>query len=290
VLFSYLLSKLPALKTIDLSETFYNSDRLYGLLNPVLTRISDLKIYYNHEAQEMQTTERVRTVIETTTSIQELALNIGAVIAGPTSTGTAISRPKVLRLEAIGKKHHFIRPNALGWIWDHCGEVTELQLETVALNYFQQLPRYIDTMSSLIKLVLGKPEESPYVPLYPDNLVAALLRAGRGWTTVECGQKVEFGQNSVDAILGHCSSLECLHISRIKPRINMSDILDRCGRLQELNTLKNRTSCNIVIPSVHGKEFQYSDNNDDGDNDQTSRSWSSEGSLRMLSIKISGIG
>ncbi|KAG0027876.1 hypothetical protein BGZ81_005187 [Podila clonocystis] len=283
-LLQHAISKFTGITELHLQEGFYNSDRLYKLLSPTMGMITHLKITCNNNGKDLRSLERLRSLLESTDSIDTLVLSIGNIIAEPASSATIMSKPTVLRLINLGRKLDMKAAKALSWLWQSCGDVKELELQAIDWSAMQQMPTVIQRMTVLTVIILGKEEVSPSCKEFSSTQIASIVKAGIGWIEIRCGQTAEVGRDAVQAIIQYAATLKTLHICRVEEGTKISPILASCGNLEEFVTIKNRRFCNVRIPEVKARELL--EKQEDG----SLWPWKSEKSLKHLAMRVSATG
>ncbi|KAK3810907.1 MAG: hypothetical protein J3Q66DRAFT_350467 [Benniella sp.] len=171
------------------------------------------------------------------------------------------------------------------WLWKRCSRIEKLHVDALDRFILQSLPVSMSTtMFNLDKICLG----AGYMigQHLTDNVVAALLSGSRkGWKVVQAGSSSEFGNDAVEALTKHVSTLEELSVGMCHgPTGNdLVQILASAPRLHTFGFCGERSTGNMY-PCFSADKFV--------DRDPSTGSlatWACETSLKVLIAKIRGI-
>ncbi|KAK3811090.1 MAG: hypothetical protein J3Q66DRAFT_443345 [Benniella sp.] len=183
------------------------------------------------------------------------------------------------------------------WIWKRCGHVNHLRVRKIGKSTPSLLQAMLAHMPNLQKITVGdysilrdmpyldaEMGDMPYLNAeMSDDVVAALFSGSRhGWKSVSIWGTVNFGQESMNTLAMHYSTLEEFYIDGHcgLPSSDLVQVLKSCPHL---HTLSYADSCYDCY-TVHGSTFVDLDP-DTG----LLKPWLCEGSLKSLTVKIHGI-
>ncbi|KAK3811093.1 MAG: hypothetical protein J3Q66DRAFT_58718 [Benniella sp.] len=173
------------------------------------------------------------------------------------------------------------------WMWKRCGQVNHLRVHEIDKSTSSLVQAMLAHMPNLQKITVGDDSTLRDIPHMnaemEDDVVAALLSGSRhGWKSVSIRGTVNFGQETMNTLAMHYSTLEEFYIN---DRCDMpsSDLVQVLSSCPHLHTLSYADDCYDCY-TVHGSTFVDLDP-DTG----LLKPWLCEGSLKRLTVKIHGI-
>ncbi|KAK3811091.1 MAG: hypothetical protein J3Q66DRAFT_404481 [Benniella sp.] len=173
------------------------------------------------------------------------------------------------------------------WMWKRCGQVNHLRVHKIDKSTPSLVQAMLAHMPNLQKITVGDSSSlrgMPYVNAeMEDDVVAALLSGScHGWKSISIRGTVNFGQESMNTLAMHYSTLEEFYIDDHcdMPSSDLVQVLRSCPRLHTLSYADWPIDCS----TVNGSTFVDLDP-DTG----LLKPWLCEGSLKSLAVKIYGI-
>ncbi|KAK3811077.1 MAG: hypothetical protein J3Q66DRAFT_58571 [Benniella sp.] len=174
----------------------------------------------------------------------------------------------------------------LAWMWKRCGQLERLYVRRIDKSTPSFVQAMLDYMHHLEEITIGDDTYSwAWNPKdkIGDDVVAALLSGSRhGWKSVSVMSTAKFGPGTMNALAMHYSTLEQLHIDGSKglPSCDLVQILRSCPRLHTLWYVDMDNGRSVV------DSMEFIDLDPDTG---LLKPWLCEGSLKRLTVKISGI-